>query len=302
MNAKSVLERDLAVIRAKRAERENALRAERLRASGKDTSDGAAVGENRDSTGDVSVKLEAGNDTIPSTANGSGHGELNISGNSAGIDAVKSELFGENDNSLGQEIMTGELGQATATNGQTPQELRDLAGDIFNDDLGSAEFGNISTDADLDSMFNDTGGTGADSLNFDLDFTGSTATGDGLLAGNSSGHATSSGDAGNLDVASSEDINSLLPGLESYVNADGDGSIDDFAMIDVPAEDTNNVVTTTSTQQQASATSQGAPVTSTAGGASTTSADHGFDMFFGTDDLDMGGTEEINNLDFEWFN
>ena len=92
-----------------------------------------------------------------------------------------------------------------------------------------------TADLDFDIMFNDA--TNADA--FDLDFTtdavnstdpfAESAVDDFAALGNTSGGG------------GSEDINDLLPGLESYVNVEnnvsGNGGADDFSMIDIPGGD-----------------------------------------------------------------
>ena len=211
-------------------------------------------------------------------------------------------------NRTNQDAAMGASDQVPVGKGQTPQELKDLgmSGDIFGDGLASAGFNEMSTDVDFDSMFGDSGGNPTDSLNFDLDFSGNNPAGDGHLVGaNGHGPTASTTEMGNLDATSSEDINSLLPGLESLVNADGEGGIDDFTMLDVPAaEKTNTTTTSTSGQPQTtSATSQNALPVSATGDANNMDLDAAFDDLIGPDSMDFGGTGEVNNIDFdEWFN
>ena len=182
----------------------------------------------------------------------------------------------------------------------TTQDLADLgvSADIFGESLASTDFANMSTDADFDSMFNDPTGNGADPLNYSLDFSVPGVPSNGVSA-HGSGTGASAVDFVNLDVTSSEDINSLLPGLESYVNADGDTGIDDFAMIDVP---NGELAGPTAEVQSSSTARQGTAVTSSMGDASASvGIDTNYDDIFGTDELpDVGETDDINFDD--WFN
>lgn len=85
-------------------------------------------------------------------------------------------------------------------------------------------------DTDFETMFNDTETAGGeDGTSFDLQFSADTNIGQELL--NSSSFRTvpmSNGNLTNFNTASNKNINSLLPGLESYANAG-----DDFPMVDV---------------------------------------------------------------------
>ena len=129
-------------------------------------------------------------------------------------------------------------------------------------------------DAHFDSMFNDTelaGGT--DSIDF-LDFSAEGDIGQDLLNENTFRNMTAGTDGfSNLNTAPNEDINTLLPGLDNFVNAS-----DNF-MMDIPAN-------TSSSQTQET-------TKSSVDAAGTAPIESSFDdMFdFGSGDIDMGGTD-----------
>lgn len=83
-----------------------------------------------------------------------------------------------------------------------------------------------AADLDFESMFNDTDLTGGDdAMNFGLDFSTDGNLNQDVL--NDSAFANiemNNADMSNLGATTSEDINTLLPGLENYVNAGTDFS------------------------------------------------------------------------------
>ena len=155
-------------------------------------------------------------------------------------------------------------------------------------------------DLDFESMFNDTGlVTNEDPINFDLDFSTEGASQDIMNDSAFENITMSDADLANAAPTSNEDINSLLPGLENYVNADTD-----LTSLRLPPAST------------ASVTSQGAAI-----GASVTAAtvptqssteampaDANFDNLFEGLDFSMDGTGQddlgdatLGDLDdFNW--
>ena len=139
-------------------------------------------------------------------------------------------------------------------------------------------------DADFESMFNDVEGTNADNdINFDLDFSADANMGQDLINDSAFGDITATNNGLiDLNAASNEDINTLLPGLENYVH-DGD----EFAMLDMPPA-------------TSMAGNAGLPQATTAGNvnmgdgmAEAAPVESNFDdMFFGSGDFTMGGTED----------
>ena len=132
-------------------------------------------------------------------------------------------------------------------------------------------------DAQFESMFNDTELTGGtDSMDF-LDFSAEGDMSQDLMNDNPF-DAMAAGTDGfsNLNTASNEDINTLLPGLDSYVNAS-----DNF-MMDIPTAGAN-----ISTNQANEVPKN------VAGSVGTAPIESSFeDMFdFGTAELEMGGAD-----------
>lgn len=154
-----------------------------------------------------------------------------------------------------------------------------------------------AADLDFESMFNDTDLVGGDdAMNFeDLGFSMDATMNQDIL-NNSTLQDTnmSNADMTNLVSTSNEDINSLLPGLENYVNAGTD-----FSSIGMP---------TTSTQPE---NSRGAPVanmgTSAPHAAEPVPGDTNFDDFFGVNfEMNATGGDEMGDTtlgdfdDFQW--
>ena len=150
-------------------------------------------------------------------------------------------------------------------------------------------------DANFESMFNDTQSAGADdSIDFGIDFGADNNMSQDMLNDNPFGE-----DFTTMNAASNEDINTLLPGLENYVNAG------DFSMIDVPPA-TSAFSNPTATQ----ITGTTAPTAEMGGGATESSFD---DLFFSSGDIgmggsgtggDMGGSENLGDFaefDDQWF-
>ena len=157
-----------------------------------------------------------------------------------------------------------------------------------------------TTDLDFESMFNDTVLTGGDdTMNFGLDFSSEANLNHDVLNDSAFDNIEMShADMSSLGATSSEDINTLLPGLENYVNAGTD-----FSNINIPV---------TSTLPE---TSQVAPV-GTSGAPAPTSAqpviaDSSFDDIFASGDFSMDGTgddgmgggsfDDLEDFDEEWF-
>ena len=158
---------------------------------------------------------------------------------------------------------------------------------------------------DFDSMFNDAELVAPDgSINFDLDFSNNGNDTQELMGDNATENATMSNtDIPNTLPTTSEDLNSLLPGLENYVNdATGEAPID------------NSAVNTTNKPEADQETT--AETTNAAPQAATEAAliDSSFDDLFDTADFsapegngnnedvvgegNFGGFEEFND---DWF-
>lgn len=157
-------------------------------------------------------------------------------------------------------------------------------------------------DVDFDSMFDDTVGDGSnDEINFDLDFPTHGVSSEALLGDDPFGPNVNTGNASTILAATTEDIDSLLPGLESFANA-----IDDFAM--------GNMGTTSVAAEGAV---NAVPASRTAAKGANVPRDllppesNFDDMFFGSADFPMGegnggGVDdddfgELGDFDENWF-
>lgn len=155
-------------------------------------------------------------------------------------------------------------------------------------------------DTDFETMFNDTEIAGGnDGMNLDLGFSTDTNMNQEIMNSNSFQNiAMSSDDLKNFNnTTSSEDINTLLPGLETFVNAG-----DDFS-IGLP---------TASTQPENTSNVKRAATTSAQQGFETSPVESNFNDLFssggfmaGSGDYDMGADGNIDDLGdidgYEWF-
>ena len=158
-----------------------------------------------------------------------------------------------------------------------------------------------AADLDFESMFNDTDLTGGDdAMNFGLDFASDGNLNQDVL--NDSTFANieiSNADMSNLGATTSEDINTLLPGLESYVNA-----ATDFSNINIPVAST-----LPETSQVPPVGTVGAPAQASAPPPVVT--DSSLDDLFGSGDFSMDGTGDdglgtgtfgdLEDFDEDWF-
>ena len=297
LNAKAILDRDLTAVRAKRAERENAIRTEKLKAAGKQALQETANTEKESNQKDVRNKQEVATTASSLASNVDGKKKANLdNGVRANSDIRESNPSGKED--------TSEDVNTIAIADQTPNEIKDLgvAGDIFGGGLGTSSFANIAADADFDSMFNDPGENGTASLDFNLDFSNPNPTGDGLSTSNTGGPLGSLAEVGNLEATSSEDINSVLPGLENYLDADGDGGLGDFSMLDVPVADGNLVGAAVAGPRPGFNMTENVSQANPTSEPTTIDAEANFDdLLFGSDTLDMGSVGNIDNGDFDDF-
>ena len=147
-------------------------------------------------------------------------------------------------------------------------------------------------DTDFETMFNDTEIAGGDeSMNFDLGFSTDTNMNQEIMNSSSFQNITMSND--NLknfsNTTSNEDMNTLLPGLETFVNAG-----DDFS-IGLP---------TASTQPENMSNAKKAATSSAPQGFETGAAESNFnDLFSSGGDYDISGSgnmDDLGDLD-EWF-
>lgn len=147
-------------------------------------------------------------------------------------------------------------------------------------------------ESDFETMFDDTEAIRTQELNFGLDFT---ASAHDLNDTSFENGPLQNEDVTSLNTASNEDINTLLPGLENYVNAS-----DDFATIGFTTD------TTLSNNNSAKAKDALAPQA-----LEPVLAESNFDDLFhptnnfieDADDYEMDGTGDINGLEDldDWF-
>ena len=153
-------------------------------------------------------------------------------------------------------------------------------------------------DLDFESMFNDTDPKAIDdALNFDFDFSTDSAMAEDILmdSGFNDSNINNTNTA-NIPATSNEDIDSLLPGVENYLNAETD-----FSNITMPT-----TTTLPNTSQPAAASATQAPLQeSTEPVMAETSFD---DNFFGLGNFEMEGAggDELGDgtlgdfEDFDW--
>lgn len=153
-------------------------------------------------------------------------------------------------------------------------------------------------DVNFESMFTDSGTAGDnDQMDLDLGFNNDANTAQDFLNDSAFDSMTmSNDDAKNLNTTSNEDLNTLLPGLENYVNAG-----DDFSLAGI--QQSNSIALPNPTGG-----------IGTTGPAATTAPmeqapiESNFDDFFasgnyldGGGDDDMGGDGAFGDFDDSWF-
>ncbi|MCJ1354724.1 MAG: hypothetical protein MMC33_004713 [Icmadophila ericetorum] len=281
LRSKAVFERDIAILRAKRAEREKAAGALRLRESSKEVQgsgdsptkpvDGAILEGINCEDGQATDGMNLDVDMLEFVQKSEGDGLKDEFGNETVRDGNNESLFGspvkdEEDNK------TIELAQ------QQPSDFIQMG------EGGNAEPQSANPDdqeINFESMFTDADMTGGGSeINFDLEFPMNENMGQGPLnTTNPFVDLTSHPENfSNQNTTSNEDINKLLPGLENYITAG-----DDFGLSNLP--DINTVIPGNTATQTTDAGN-------TAITTQDTMMDSSFDdMFYGTGDLDFGGSD-----------
>ena len=130
------------------------------------------------------------------------------------------------ENSAGLAISLPTVTKSDAKDGSKTADgaIQKTANTIADSNISTDQPGEQSTaDFDFESMFNDADFTTADgNMNFDINFS-TTGTGTGnqdILADNAfESIAMTSADLANVAATTNEDINSLLPGLDEFVNS-----------------------------------------------------------------------------------
>ena len=306
MRAKSVIERDLALIRERRAERERAAGVMKARSS----SDAKKEKQlSKDSvTGHIKVDndMDTGKseDVEPSAMEGiqepHAHDPNIARPTKASYTMAQNNLESTYEPNVLPETIDA-ISTAT-TQGALPNTQRDTREIATVPEQSSTipATGDLE-DATFESIL-DTTNTG--DTDFDLDFSIDANISQEMLDDNSFNVLNNDAvDIGNLNSTSNEDINTLLPGLENYVNAG-----EDFSMIDV-------LPTTTSFENPAmvpQATSMEIGPTAAQGPSDAALIESSFDDMYdpgefttgGTGDLDIGD-ENVGDLgdwdDNDWF-
>ncbi|KAI9878846.1 MAG: hypothetical protein M1830_010318 [Pleopsidium flavum] len=313
------MERDLAALRAHRVKREQEATAGRTRISAeadrKQSGQSEQIAEHHNeaarSLDDDTEAVDVIMTDHPVKAEADGHaeqpGEMNLEASSK---AESSYLTEEQDPDPPPQIQlaiaTGPLKESNAGAIDNQSDEAEEAENATNTKAPLADERPVSAgigDVNFESMFDDSAGDGHDEeIDFDLDFPHDTDTAQALMDNNPFHTETSNGNASNVHPATTEDIDSLLPGLESFAN-----SADDFAMIELPPASTTieNAGTTTPITRPSITTADVPP--------DLLPPESNFDdMFFDSADFTMedgngggnGGDDafgEIGDFDESWF-
>jgi hypothetical protein len=287
------MERDLAVIRAKRAERERAANA------AKGISSRQPSAKPDDSSQDVKplvfdvveVEEKPSDDVLMLDDDGTAPTAILPNGKTA-------ENRGTDSNSM--DIVAGSPSNVTAS-------LVELTGDIsqsspdnkFTTLMQSQSLEHVPN-ANFDSMFADP--TATDDINFDIDFSTPlpnptdlpNAPANDLTAPNFDDLTNAADGFGNINASTNEDISTLLPGLENYVDVDTDaGAVADFDLFDLGGDSAFEV--------QGNGTARLAGSDLTQGIQGTGQVQSTFDDLFGDGIGDDGMEGTVGLSDFDAF-
>ena len=313
LQAKAVMERDLLLLQKKRIERERIAKGLKAQPSPEEItrpiplSDDEPPETSRSTNAAQSREETNGNDTM--MTNSGPEAGLIGSNDEPHPEAPQNQDEGKDgDNITGNSGMPHDADNSmdlATTVAQDSTEITEPPKSPVKNPSGAtpgaeAPLDSSAADLDFESMFNDTDLTGGDNaMNFGLDFPSDGNLNQDVL--NDSAFESieiSNADISNLGATTSEDINTLLPGLENYVNAGTD-----FSNINIPILPT------------LPETSQG----TNAGNVSTTAqvsaqpavAESSFDDIFGSGDYSMGGTGDdglgagtlgdFEDFDEDWF-
>ena len=313
LQAKAVMERDLQLLQKKRIERERIANGLKAQPSPEEAtrpiqlSDDEPPETSRSSNAAHNHEDTNGNDTM-----------MTNSGLEAGIigstDEPHSEAPQNKDEGKHDDNITSDSGMP-----HNAENSMDLASTVAQDSTeiieppkspvkipsgaspgAEAPLDSSAADLDFESMFNDTDLTGGDNtMNFGLDFPSDGNLNQDVLNDSAFENIEiSNADISNLGATTSEDINTLLPGLENYVNAGTD-----FSNINIPILPTlpetsqgTNVGTVSATAQEST---------------QPAAAESSFDDIFGSGDYSMGGTGDdglgagtlgdFEDFDEDWF-
>ena len=304
LQAKAVMERDLSLLRKKRIERERIAAGLKAQPSPEDAAVMPEVAQNghledspsKHTTQSSGETKEEDTVMVDSALEAS----LAISSNEPQVEELQRK---ETDNNVSSDGMPQDtensVGLAitvpvdsvteTAERPKSPEKKFSGATPAAEVPLDSS-----ATDLDFESMFNDTDLTGGgDAMDFGLDFPSDGNLNQDVL--NDSTFANiemSNADMSNLGATTTEDINTLLPGLENYVNAGTD-----FSNVNIPVAST-----LPETSQVAPMSTTGAPAQAS---APPVVSDSNLDDIFGSVDFSMDGDAgtfgDLEDFDEDWF-
>lgn len=309
LQAKAVMERDLSLLRKKRVERErvaNGLKAqpspeevpsiphpdenETLKTPTNNTAEATRDAKEED-TMMIDAALEA--DLAASKDEPQADAPENTNGDSNNI-TRDPQMPHDAENSMGLAITIAQDSIAEATEPPKSPEKKNSGANP----AAEAPPDSNAVDLDFESMFNDTELTGGgDEIDFGLDFASDGNLNQAVLNDSTfEGIEMSNADMSSLGATTSEDINTLLPGLENYVNAGTD-----FSNINVP------VASSLPENLQVAPVGTAAAPTQTS--AQPVIADSNFDDIFGSGDFSMdgigddgmGGVGDLEDFDEDWF-
>lgn len=305
LQAKAVMERDLSVLRKKRVERERLAKGLKAQPSPEEVVGIPQLGENGPS------ETVSANETAQST--GEENGEDVITADAAleaGLVGSNDELQADSDTNITNypsmpQDAENSMGLAiTMPQNPTAEVIEPLKSPDKKfggaTQVAEAPLDTSTADLDFESMFNDTDLTGADdTMNFGIDFSAEGNLSQDVLTDSAfEDIEMSNADISNLGATTSEDINTLLPGLENFVNAGTD-----FSNINIPVAPTLPETTLVAPSGTVGAPAQHPtqPVV----------ADSNFDDIFESGDFSMEGTGDdgmgtgtlgdFEDFDEEWF-
>ena len=311
LQAKAVMERDLLLLQKKRIERERIAKGLKAQPSPEEATRAIQLSDEPPETSHSSNAAQSheetnGNDTM--MTNSGPESTLIGSNDEPHSEAPPNKDEGKEGDITGDSGMPHDADNSmdlTTTVAQDSTEIVEPPKSPMKDPSGAtpgaeAPLDSSAADLDFESMFNDTDLTGGDdAMNFGLDFPSDGNLNQDVLNDSAFENIEmSNADISNLGATTSEDINTLLPGLENYVNAGTD-----FSNINIPILPTLPETSQGTNAGNVSATAQVS--------AQPAAAESSFDDIFGSGDYSMGGTGDdglgagtlgdFEDFDEDWF-
>ncbi|MCJ1474896.1 hypothetical protein MMC13_003556 [Lambiella insularis] len=309
LKAKAIMERDLAMLRNKRAEREKANGALRLHDS---TVRRKLALDDESAATDDKVAIENISHKTAEPVQEITHDNAVVDDKTQSIkfempllapsekQLAADELHSDND------IASDDKPQETLRS-SSPADAEitvRVPSPVFDTNLLNTQDTDQLSDADFDSMFADTSDpNNNDSLNFDLDFSGDTSMSlhDDPFVNLDANH--------DFPNTSAENIDSLMPGIENYVNESSGGNVNDnYTTLEMPAAITAALDSSLSTKpiQDGEVDLSGINTATEPPVIATAPATSNFDDLFFDDagGMDMGDGDisgEFVDFDDDWF-